>query len=538
MAKCCIYFVFLIWSHSFLSHINAEVFTALVDLEKLLYTEGELVKNLQQYIEHEEQRLQRLRVYVREYQNMHHEASQDNEKFLSNPVNAYLLIKRLSSDWKTVQDSLVSEAGREVLQNLTDDRDDLLFPEEEDLNGAAAALIRLQDTYKLETAALARGEIQGVRYAAPLSASDCFELGRQSYNEGDHYHTVLWMQEAMDRYQEEVNKTVTKSDILEYLAFSLFMQGNVRHALKLTNELLELVPNHSRAKGNLLYYEDAISKQHQQKRGDDGDEVPIENAFTERLDVVEELPERQMYEKICRGEVKLSEAVSKTLSCRYVKKPDPYLMYELLKEETVFHRPWIVIYHDILSDKEMEVIKTMAKPRLKRATVQNYKSGELEFAKYRISKSSWLKGEDAPTINRVNRRIEAITGLTVSTAEDLQVVNYGIGGHYEPHYDFARREETNAFKSLGTGNRIATFLAYMSDVPAGGATVFPHINVALWPKKGAAAFWYNLFKNGEGNMLTRHAACPVLAGSKWVANKWFHERGQELRYPCGIQFGD
>lgn len=54
-----------------------------------------------------------------------------------------------------------------------------------------------------------------------------------------------------------------------------------------------------------------------------------------------------------------------------------------------------------------------------------------------------------------------MTGLTVKTAEELQVVNYGIGGHYEPHFDFARREESNAFKSLGTGNRIATVLFYV-----------------------------------------------------------------------------
>ena len=33
--------------------------------------------------------------------------------------------------------------------------------------------------------------------------------------------------------------------------------------------------------------------------------------------------------------------------------------------------------------------------------------------------------------------------------------------------------------------------------------------------QGDAAFWWNLKKSGEGDMLTRHAGCPVLVGSKW-----------------------
>lgn len=100
------------------------------------------------------------------------------------------------------------------------------FPSDEDLSGAAVALTRLQDTYRLSTASLARGELNGVKYSSELSAADCFELGRQAYNVEDYYHTLLWMREADDRLRHEVNETIERSDILEYLAFSTFKQGN------------------------------------------------------------------------------------------------------------------------------------------------------------------------------------------------------------------------------------------------------------------------------------------------------------------------
>ena len=63
----------------------------------------------------------------------------------------------------------------------------------------------------------------------------------------------------------------------------------------------------------------------------------------------------------------------------------------------------------------------------------------------------------------------------------LQVVNYGIGGHYEPHYDHAQvgsltsfsiykviklflasfQEGEDPFSDSTTGNRIATLLFYV-----------------------------------------------------------------------------
>jgi prolyl 4-hydroxylase len=204
---------------------NAELFTALVEMEELLETETVLMTNLNNYIGTLEDKLEFLKRKSDEYQREHSEAAKDVSLYLSNPVNAYLLTKRLTTDWKEVETVMTSTAGEEFLGNVTSYRDKLKFPTEEDLNGVAAALIRLQDTYKLDTASIARGELNGKQYHSEMTAADCFELGRLSYQKGDHYHTVLWMREALDRLSSEVNQTSSKSDILEYLAFSTFKQG-------------------------------------------------------------------------------------------------------------------------------------------------------------------------------------------------------------------------------------------------------------------------------------------------------------------------
>ncbi|XP_058444730.1 prolyl 4-hydroxylase subunit alpha-1-like [Malaya genurostris] len=520
---------------------RAELFTALADMEELMETEAVLITNLEKYIRVQEEKLDQLKLRSAEYQREHAEAAKDISTYLSNPVNAFLLTKRLTTDWREVESLMSYDVGADFLENVTNYRDVLKFPSDEDLNGAAVALMRLQDTYNLDTASVARGELNGVQYSTEMSAGDCFELGRQTYLNGDYYHTMLWMREAMDRLSQEVNRTTTKADVLEYLAFSTFKQGNMQTALLMTNELLELVPNHERAVGNKAYYEKELQKEASQKalRGDDGSEdVPVDTTIQFRTDSgpnVYDSSERKLYEQLCRGEANRSVADTSRLTCRYVTNKSAFLRIAPLKLEEAHLKPYIVIYHDVMSDKEIDVMKRLAKPRFRRATVQNYKTGELEVANYRISKSAWLKDEEHPYVKTIGQRVEDMTDLAMSTAEELQVVNYGIGGHYEPHFDFARREEKNAFKSLGTGNRIATVLFYMSDVAQGGATVFPSIRVALWPKKGTAAFWYNLHASGNGDYATRHAACPVLTGTKWVSNKWIHERGQEFRRPCELR---
>lgn len=57
--------------------------------------------------------------------------------------------------------------------------------------------------------------------------------------------------------------------------------------------------------------------------------------------------------------------------------------------------------------------------------------------------SAWLKDTADPVVRALEQRIGAVTGLDLRPpyAEYLQVVNYGLGGHYEPHFDHATVRE-------------------------------------------------------------------------------------------------
>ncbi|XP_066146817.1 prolyl 4-hydroxylase subunit alpha-1 isoform X1 [Euwallacea fornicatus] len=519
---------------------RSEVFTAMVDLEDLLDTEHVLINTLENYVKAEEQKLELLKRYITLYQRQQNQARDDPQEYLANPINAYTLVKRLTADWTHVEALVSTTLNADTLANISYFKEHMKFPTDEDLNGAAVALMRLQDTYRLDTSSLARGELNGVKYSTELSAADCFELGRQSYNNADYYHTQLWMEEAQARLKRESNKTADQGDILEYLAFSIYKQGNIAVALDLTNKLLELIPTHSRALGNRVYYEDQLKEQEKvqneiRKKGDDDSEAIETIGVKFHKPNYDDPYGRDLYEALCRGEVSTPVEMQAKLKCRYLTRNNPFLIIAPFKVEEAHLEPDLFIFHDVMSDNEIATIKRLAHPRFRRATVQNSETGALETAQYRISKSAWLKEEEHKHIADVAQRVADMTGLSMSTAEELQVVNYGIGGHYDPHFDFARKEEKNAFKNLGTGNRIATVLFYMSDVPQGGATVFPVAKTALWPRKGTAAFWHNLFPSGEGDKRTRHAACPVLAGSKWVSNKWIHELGQEFRRQCTME---
>ncbi|XP_030066957.1 prolyl 4-hydroxylase subunit alpha-2 isoform X3 [Microcaecilia unicolor] len=503
----------LLFSRIFVWYAQAEFFTSIGQMSDLIYKEKDLVQSLKEYIRAEEFRISRIKRWAEEADELAKKSTSDPEGFLAHPVNAYKLVKRLNSEWADLENLVLEDTTRGFIANLTLQRQ--FFPNEEDEKGAAKALMRLQDTYRLDSETISRGRFPGTKYLSSLSADDCFDMGKIAYNDGDYYHTVLWMEQALKQLDEGEEAVSSKVTVLDYLSYAVFQFGDLHRAVALTRQLVALDSNHERAESNLHYFEKLIDAEKKKSPNntiaEPDPDTNLGGIYARPLDY---LPERDVYEALCRGEgVRMTSRRQKRLFCRYHNaNMNPQLLIAPAKEEDEWDSPHIVRYHDVLSDEEINTIKELAKPKLARATVRDPKTGVLTVASYRVSKSAWLEEDDDSVIARVNRRMQAITGLSVDTAELLQVANYGLGGQYEPHFDFSR----------------------MSDVEAGGATVFPDLGAAIWPKKGTAVFWYNLFRSGEGDYRTRHAACPVLVGSKWVSNKWFHERGQEFLRPCGL----
>uniref|UniRef100_A0A2I3GHQ3 Prolyl 4-hydroxylase subunit alpha-1 n=1 Tax=Nomascus leucogenys TaxID=61853 RepID=A0A2I3GHQ3_NOMLE len=460
-------------------------FTSIGQMTDLIHTEKDLVTSLKDYIKAEEDKLEQIKKWAEKLDRLTSTATKDPEGFVGHPVNAFKLMKRLNTEWSELENLVLKDMSDGFISNLTIQRQ--YFPNDEDQIGAAKALLRLQDTYNLDTDTISKGNLPG--------------------------------------------KIILPFYKIPITYYAVYQQGDLDKAL-----CSQRNPEHQRANGNLKYFEYIMAKEKDVNKSASDDQSDQKTTPKKKGVAVDYLPERQKYEMLCRGEgIKMTPRRQKKLFCRYHDgNRNPKFILAPAKQEDEWDKPRIIRFHDIISDAEIEIVKDLAKPRLRRATISNPITGDLETVHYRISKSAWLSGYENPVVSRINMRIQDLTGLDVSTAEELQVANYGVGGQYEPHFDFARKDEPDAFKELGTGNRIATWLFYMSDVSAGGATVFPEVGASVWPKKGTAVFWYNLFASGEGDYSTRHAACPVLVGNKWVSNKWLHERGQEFRRPCTL----
>ncbi|KAL0617803.1 LOW QUALITY PROTEIN: Prolyl 4-hydroxylase subunit alpha-1 [Plecturocebus cupreus] len=270
--------------------------------------------------------------------------------------------------------------------------------------------------------------ITGVKHKSFLTAEDCFELGKVAYTEADYYHTELWMEQALRQLDEGEVSTIDKVSVLDYLSYAVYQQGDLDKALLLTKKLLELDPEHQRANGNLKYFEYIMAKEKDVNKSASDSQSDQKTTPKKKGIAVDYLPERQKYEMLCRGEgIKMTPRRQKKLFCRYHDgNRNPKFILAPAKQEDEWDKPRIIRFHDIISDAEIEIVKDLAKPRLRRATISNPITGDLETVHYRISKRSGIKYPG-----------NGLTHLSRATVHDpetgkLTTAQYRVSKRHEP----------------------------------------------------------------------------------------------------------
>lgn len=152
----------------------------------------------------------------------------------------------------------------------------------------------------------------------------------------------------------------------------LFQLGDYNEALEVTKKILEIDPNNENATmlenritaemntGKKSY---TIIQQHKNQI--------IENEFKTHENPYEHINpdehtdyEQLLHEAVCRGEISPAPKKLAPLRCRYLTNKSKFLTIAPLKLEEVSLDPYVVIYHNVISDIEIDVIKSIAKQKV------------------------------------------------------------------------------------------------------------------------------------------------------------------------------
>ena len=152
-------------------------------------------------------------------------------------------------------------------------------------------------------------------------------------------------------------------------------------------------------------------------------------------------------------------------------------------------------------------------------------------------------------IERLQRRAVSLARLHVAHAEPWQVVRYPRGGYQKFHDDGFHDPAHNTTRAV----TVLVYLTDLSEGETGGQTNFPYARGSrapydphacavqgrsVVPRRGDAIMYYNVKPRAAGSAWrpgelaldehARHAACPLTAGEKHIANVWMHSAPKRL----------
>lgn len=184
-------------------------------------------------------------------------------------------------------------------------------------------------------------------------------------------------------------------------------------------------------------------------------------------------------------------------------------------------KPRIMLFGNLIDDDECDEVMRIAEPRLKRST-HNYDGGKVTES-LDDGRTSYgadlLRHERIAVCDRLDERVQALLNWPIDFSAKWQVLRYGVGGEFKPHYDCFHDSFGPWHPVLrGGGHRCGTLLVYLKTPARGGATVFPELSLEVPAHRGSAVYF-----DYPKPVRVLHGGSPVLEGEKWVMVKWFRQ---------------
>ncbi|TDK28676.1 2-oxoglutarate-dependent dioxygenase [Luteimonas aestuarii] len=185
--------------------------------------------------------------------------------------------------------------------------------------------------------------------------------------------------------------------------------------------------------------------------------------------------------------------------------------------------PRVVLFGGLLSEQECDALIEVARPRMSRSTTVDPGNGGDLVHEARTSRGTFFPRAFDAMFAAIEARIARLLEWPADHGEGLQILHYGPGAEYKPHYDYFDPALPGSEPLLRRGGqRVASLVMYLNTPECGGATTFPDVRFEAAAIKGNAVF----FSYDRPHPMTRslHGGAPVVAGEKWVATKWLRER--------------
>lgn len=191
----------------------------------------------------------------------------------------------------------------------------------------------------------------------------------------------------------------------------------------------------------------------------------------------------------------------------------------------VIESPRVVLFGNLLSDDECDLLISQSRDKLQRSSVVNASTGAYDIHPHRTSSGTYFRRGENELLQRIEKRIAELVDCPVERGEPIQVLHYEPGGEYKPHFDyFDPAHPGNKDVLAQGGQRVGTLIMYLNDVTSGGSTVFPEIGLDVLPRKGHAVYFAYCDEAGALDARTLHGGSPVDSGEKWIATKWFRQQ--------------